>query len=52
MLKHVNIWFIELCYIVFIAPKPGYGLAPRAATLPVSGMYGGPLDLDYVSLML
>ncbi|XP_053406784.1 actin-binding LIM protein 1-like isoform X3 [Mercenaria mercenaria] len=29
------------------APKPGYGLAPRAATLPVSGMYGGPLDLDY-----
>ncbi|XP_053406783.1 actin-binding LIM protein 1-like isoform X2 [Mercenaria mercenaria] len=31
------------------APKPGYGLAPRAATLPVSGMYGGPLDLDYVT---
>lgn len=29
------------------APKPGYGLAPRAATLPTSGMYGGPLDLDY-----
>ncbi|KAH3786833.1 hypothetical protein DPMN_164945, partial [Dreissena polymorpha] len=31
----------------FPAPKPGYGLSPRAATLPVSGMYGGPLDLDY-----
>ncbi|KAL4231893.1 Actin-binding LIM protein 3 [Mactra antiquata] len=31
------------------APKPGYGLAPRAATLPVSGLYGGPLDLDYVT---
>lgn len=32
---------------LFSAPKPGYGLEPRAATLPVSGIYGGPLD--YVS---
>ena len=37
--------------MTFSAPKPGYGLEPRAATLPVSGIYGGPLDLpvDYVS---
>ncbi|XP_052770698.1 uncharacterized protein LOC128210396 isoform X2 [Mya arenaria] len=33
----------------FPAPKPGYGLDPRAATLPVSGIYGGPLDLDFVT---
>ncbi|CAE1313768.1 ABLIM [Acanthosepion pharaonis] len=34
-------------------PKPGYGsygISPRAATLPLSGMYGGPLDFRYFDM--
>ncbi|KAL5016462.1 hypothetical protein ScPMuIL_006051 [Solemya velum] len=31
----------------FPVPKPGYGLSPKAATLPLSGLFGGPLDFRY-----
>jgi hypothetical protein len=29
--------------------KPGYGINPRAHTLPLSGMYGGHLDFVSIS---
>ncbi|KAL3864341.1 hypothetical protein ACJMK2_006032 [Sinanodonta woodiana] len=28
----------------FPVPKPGYAISPRAATLPVAGAFGGPLN--------
>lgn len=36
----------------FPVPKPGYTLQPKAATLPVTGAYGGPLDYRYYDLLL
>ena len=53
--RFISISFVGLLYLMFFmlfslyfsVPKPGYGLQLKAATLPVSGAYGGPLD--YVS---
>lgn len=51
MAFHFHILIVFLNSVHFIpVPKPGYGLSytsPRAATLPVAGMYGAR---DYVSV--
>lgn len=36
----------------FPVPKPGYGLQPKAATLPVSGAFGGPLNYRYYDMLM